>query len=121
MCCQSSKLEMKFLHSQTPFQTKCHICNELRIIQGSKHVPTASKLDNGLIRSFPHCLKSHWKYNIDATSDTRCMYWVTFWLKNDKLDDFISFYCIFLIQLIKFSICILPASYHQSGEVISYI
>ena len=77
------------LHNHTPFLSKCHICNELRIMQGSKHVPTASKLDNGLIRSFPHCLNSQWKYNIDATSDARCLYWVTFWLKNDKLDDFI--------------------------------
>ena len=45
----------------------------------------------------------------------------TFWLKNDKLDDFIAFYCIFLIQLIKFSICMLPKSYHQSGGIISYL
>ena len=121
MCYQSSKLEMKFLHNHTPCQTKCHICNELRLIQGSKHVPLTSKLDNGCIRRFPHCLKSHRKYNIDATSNTRCMYRVPFWLKNDKLDDFTAFYCIFLIQLNKFSICILPTRFHQSGEVISYI
>ena len=36
-------------------------------------------------------------------------------------DDFISFNCIFLTKLIKLSICILPISYHQSGEIISYL
>ena len=112
---------MKFLHNHTQFQTKCHICNELSIILGSKHVPITSELYNGLIRSFPHCLTSHWNYNSDATSHTRCMYRVTFWLKNDKVHDLTAFYCIFLIPLTKLSICILPISYHQSGEIISYI
>ena len=118
---ERSKLEIENFHLYTLFLSKCHICNEQGILPGSKEVPVTSKHDNGTIRRFPHCLESDLKHIVDATSNTSIIFRVLFGLKNDKIDDFIAFFFILMIQLIEVSIYVMTRTYHQSGKRISYI
>ena len=116
-----SKLENENFHLYTLFLSKCHICNEQGILPGSKEVPVTSKHDNGTIRRFPHCLESDLKHIGDATSNTSIIFRYLFGLKHDKIDDFIVFLFIFMIQLIKVSNYVMTRTYHQSGKSIFYI
>ena len=114
-------MENENFHFYTLFLSKCHICNEQGILPGSKEVPVTSKHDNGTIRRFPHCLESYLKHIGDATSNTSIIFRYLFGLKHDKIDDFIVFFCILVIQLIEVSIYVMTRTYHQSDKSISYI
>ena len=116
-----SKLENENFLLYTLFLSKCHKCNEQGILPGSKEVPVTSKHDNGTIRRFHHCLESDLKRIVYATSNTSIIFRYLFGLKHDKIDDFIVFFCILVIQLIEVSISVIAINYHTSGKSISYI